>query len=948
MRIKHLIIGIFSVTIGLSGLVMLFSDADMQQYQPRKNSSRLKTGGIHGAIEWLNMRRANPATGKVDISDVFAAEEQVNHLNKMNKDAASALNWIEMGPENVGGRTRAILVDRNNPTTIFAGGVSGGLWKSTNEGISWYPVTCYADTNSTGGSGEVVVNMIVTSLCQAPNGDIYFGTGESFMGSSGAFHGQGIFKSNNGGASFFRLTSTWDNSDAKTTFYYVNEIAADPNNSSRIFAATVKGLRVTTNGGVSWENPVPSEGGRTAEDVKVGKNSCVIVSYVGPFHFICRSDNGNTGTFVKDTISLSARRQELAIAPEDENYMYCQIAKSDGSMLGVYKSTDKGVNWVLLGTPGTDFNILGNQGEYDNVIAVYPNNKNKILCGGQFSLWMYDSGWKAVSFWSLPDYFSLFVHADHHAITFHPSNPEILYIGTDGGIFRSATGGDSYLGMNKKYNVTQFYTVGFSGDGRVIGGTQDNGTQYCNPVGYQPKNFTEVKGGDGGYCEISTLRPEVYFGTTYYGQLGRSEKPGEFIVDEFFDTKFLAEHTSVGSPSEAAFVTPILLWESYNDSLSADSVVFRADRNYTAGEVVHARSKMNNRDLVCTLPRPLLKDCTILVQDKFQAVLAIGMNGLVWITRKPLNFSYSQAPWFPINPKSMNVGMIYAMAFSKDGNYIFYTDGYFLYRSSNLNYSRTPEQMDATKATCNIKSEAVSSFNGVITSISVDPNNPGNVIVTIGGYNDSGGKVYYSTNATATASSVTFTAKDNFLFPVYASLILQSDYKKVMIGTEYGIYVSDDITANPVTWTTQSSLGNVPIFMIRQQTIKNSWLTGVTNNGFIYVATHGRGIWRCEDFKGTADGIEDNAATSKSLQNISVYPNPAHGSTNVSLKLEKSSDIMLNIYDLQGKLVKTLNLKDQGAGNHNYPINISDLGQGNYFLNAVTGEGKSVLKFIVY
>lgn len=938
MKIRYLLISTFSVAIGLCGLILLFSSTTVQKYQPRDNKISKEIGGIDGAIEWLSQRRVNPLTGKIEFADVLAAEEQISRLRNTSKEAQSALSWIEMGPDNIGGRTRAILVDKNNPKTIFAGGVSGGLWKSTNEGISWAQVSCTGDNNSTGIDGtDIITNIIVSSICQTPNGEIYFGTGESFMGGSG-LQGQGIWKSSNGGASFSRLASTWNDAASKTAFSFVNELAADPNNSNRIYAATVQGLRMTTDGGTTWVNPVPLAGNLGAEDVKVGRGGAVIASYTGAFHYIYRSTNGNVDSFVKDTVSTSANRQEFAFSPEDENYVYCLASKSNGNMLGVYKSVDKGATWSVLGNPGTStFNILGNQGTYDNVIAVFPNDKNKIICGGQSNLWIYNQAWEAVSEWSISEMSSAYVHSDHHVITFHPTQPNTFYVGTDGGIFKSNDGGHVYTQLNKKYNVTQFYAVGFSGDGRVLGGTQDNGTPYCDFTGNTSKTFTQVRGGDGGYCEISTLVPEITFATIYYGSLGRGDAPGQF-----FDGGF-EPNPNPG----ASFITPIALWESYNDSLSTDSVKFKADRNYSAGDVVHVMSKMNKRDLVCTLSKPLLKDSTIQIQDKFQAVLAIGMKDNVYITRKPLDLSTAIPAWYPTGSTS-GKGIVTTLAFSKDGNYIYFTTGYNLYRSSNINYSRTAAQMNGFATSCTIRTEKIADFNGIVTSIAVDPNNGNNVIATLGGYNNSGGKIYYSNNATWDAPYVTFTAKDNFVFPVYASLILLDDYKKALIGTEYGIYGTDDITAATPVWTNQNgSMGNVPVYMIRQQTIPNNWITGVKNNGYIYAASFGRGIWRCETYKGPV-GIEDNMASVKALQTLTVYPNPAQGNTHVSLELSKASDITLNIYNMQGKMVKTLTLQRQGIGHHSYPINISELEKGNYILNAISNGQKATTKFMIY
>lgn len=950
MNIKYLLLGVVVVVLCGSGLIFIKSENNVSKYHTRNSFSKFEINGIQGASEWLNARRVNHKTGRIDLADMENAMAQAKSFR--NDSKASDMQWSELGPDNIGGRTRAILIDKDNTNLIFAGSVSGGLWKSTTGGSSWVQVPLSGDANSTGIDGnDIISNLAISSMCQTTNGDIYVGTGEWFYHPEGkiggGIWGQGIWKSTNHGASFTKISSTWSDADSKQTFIAVNKLAADPTDPNKIYAATFQGLRITTNAGSTWDNPIPSEGNNIAEDVKVGKNGVVVVSIIGVSsnHYAYILDNG---TYVKRIVATGAGRQEFAISAQDDNYIYCLISKPyDAGTLGIYRSTDKGVTWVSIGSQGAGFNILGTQGSYDNVIAVYPNNKEKVICGGQLNLWTYSStnGWSAISNWAVPELSSTYVHADQHAITFHPTNPDILYVGTDGGISKSNDGGVSFITLNKQYNVTQFYAVGFSGDGRLIGGTQDNGTQYTDFSQNTHKAFWEVKGGDGGYCEMSTLIPDATFATTYYGSLGRSDVPGSFIEDGYGPV----------TTDVAAFVTPIALWESYNDSLSGDSVKFKADRNYSAGELIHAKSKMNLRDLTFTLAAPLLKDSTIYVQDKFQSVLAIAMNNRVWITRKALDFTVAPAPWYPISANSNPArGMVNTLAFSKDGNYIYFATDYHLYRCSNLNYSRSAKQMnaDTTAGLCKIVTQKIQSFNmawGFITSITVDPNNSENVVVTLGGFNNTGGKVWYSTNAaTSTSTDNNFTSKDNFLFPIYSSLVLWNDSKKVVIGSEYGIYSTDDITAATPVWSDQNNtMGNVPVFMLRQQIIPNNYITGVQNHGVIYAATHGRGLWKCESNKGPV-GVEKSQIAAVELSNVMVYPNPAHMNTHIALELSKAADVTLNIYDIQGKLVKTLTLRNQGEGKHSYPINISELGKGNYILNAISRDNKVVSKFLVY
>ena len=151
--------------------------------------------GFKGAIEYLHRLKANQ-NGEIPIEAVINARKQVEARRGSRSSALNTtLLWTEMGPDNVGGRTRAILIDKDNPNLIYAGGVSGGLWKSTNAGLTW---------NIIPGTDQLEFSGVV-SICQSSNGDIYFGTGEGATSNMGgnsngasAFIGGGIYKSSDG------------------------------------------------------------------------------------------------------------------------------------------------------------------------------------------------------------------------------------------------------------------------------------------------------------------------------------------------------------------------------------------------------------------------------------------------------------------------------------------------------------------------------------------------------------------------------------------------------------------------------------------------------------------------------------------------------------------------------------------------------------------------------
>lgn len=998
MKTKHLFAGSIIGIIILTVILTVANNKNEGVYTPRGNFKN-SNYSAEGMIKWMHERKADLITGEIDIADVEKARVQVEQMMSNKGTSAFNLSWDELGPDNQGGRTRALLIDKDNNDIMYAGGVSGGLWKSTTGGLSWAKISDTYDCNT------------IVSICQAANGDIYFGTGESFSSNDGTdlntgVSGQGIWKSTDG-TNFTRLESTWSSTDGviQATFCYISDLAAHPTNEYKIYAGTNRGLLVTEDGGATWTNVLVSgqvEINSPVTDIKISPSGFVIAS-IGNCCFI--SNSGGVGTFIKKSDDATENiwpaqypdwkfsRLEFAIAPSNENYIYCLVAADTlispmpnqqyrrGVFANIYISHNKGVTWTKLfsESPGENFDIFGgnNQGKYDNVIAVYPNNPDKILIGG-VDLWKWEVGStvERISLWQEFAY-PYFVHADQHAIVFHPKydgvNNKTIFFANDGGVFRSLNGGSTFQEINKLYITTQFYSVGFSGDGRVAGGTQDNGTKYIDFLGNTAKTAVEITGGDGGGCAFSMLNPDAIFTTIYHGQLRRSNERGDNIDDNVYNN-YLKNSQQIGTDYEP-FVTQIALWESFYDPLSCDSIEFEADRNYAVGEVLTIPSAIFQRPIYHTITASdvapydsLYEEDILKVQDTYQAVLAVGLNGNVWITRHPFDFSNPPEWWPIIDTGVVPCNMITALAWAKDGDYLYAADHNNqtgtsrIFRLSNIMTSRTDDQMNAydlnysTQLT--IHTQQIGTFTyQLVTDIAVDPSNPNNVIVTLGNYNHSD-YVFFSSNAATTNSTST---SSNFIsiqgnlpeMPVYTAVINWDDSRKVIIGTDFGVFATDDITSTSVTWTAENNgLGIVPVYMIRQQTTSNFWASGnsgVTNHGILYAATHGRGLFKCETLRSplAVEEVNDNTNISI-LGNILVYPNPASNIANVQFKLHKASDVDIKVYDLNGRLVIKDFKSKLCSGEHTYPITTRYLDKGTYII-CLTSEGnKSTGKFIVH
>jgi photosystem II stability/assembly factor-like uncharacterized protein len=424
--------------------------------------------------------------------------------------------WESLGPGNVGGRTRALLIHPTTPNVMYAAGVAGGVWKTTNAGARWEPLT------------DLMANIAVACLAFDPNNPntIYAGTGEGFFNGN-AVRGAGIFRTVDGGTNWSPITAT-----GTSDFHYVNDIVISKANSQRIYAGTRTGIWRSLDGGGTWEKVLNYTDGCLDLVIRTDQMTDYIFAACGTFgggEIFRNTDASGAGTWTSVLKESGMGRTSLAIAPSNQNVVYAAAASTlsgtfrDG-LHAVFRSTNSGeagswnaqvrnnnplkLNTILFTNPlgafrsecGIGANSFVNQGWYDNVIAVDPLDETKVWVGGIDLFRSDDSGvnWGLASYWwpepSTPQY----AHADHHIIAFHPqynggSNKQ-MFVGTDGGVYRTddaravvATGITAacnpaansvrWTSLNNNYGVTQFYHGAVFPDGkRYFGGTQDNGT----------------------------------------------------------------------------------------------------------------------------------------------------------------------------------------------------------------------------------------------------------------------------------------------------------------------------------------------------------------------------------------------------------------------------------------------------------------------------------------
>ena len=439
----------------------------------------------------------------------------------------ASVDWDEHGPDNVGGRTRAVMFDPNDSEgkKFWAGGVTGGLWFTDDITASeplWNKIDDFWD------------NIAVSCIADDPvNPQIFYvGTGEIY---SGASRGFGIWKTTNAGVTWTRLTST-------ENFLWVNDIvvrnesgvavvyvAAGDKYYQGVWHNGTEGLLRSTNDGATFTPVWSGEHPNQPSDLEIDANNNIWAgtrnnSWGSGGGQILKSSDGTTWSTVYTTDD--ANRMELACAPSDANVVYAVGSGGSGDNdIGVFvKSTDGGTTWppvtIPLNTSGKHF--TRGQAWYDLILAVDPNDENTLYAGGIDLHKSIDGGntWNQISHWY--GGFELdYVHADQHSFAFRPGNPNTVVFGNDGGLHMTTDAGDHFTAKNSGYNVTQFYSCALhpnAGEYYFLAGSQDNGTQQFDSAGID--STKEVTGGDGAFCFIDQMDPALqitsYIFNNYY------------------------------------------------------------------------------------------------------------------------------------------------------------------------------------------------------------------------------------------------------------------------------------------------------------------------------------------------------------------------------------------------------------------------------------------------
>jgi uncharacterized protein (TIGR03437 family) len=435
-----------------------------------------------------------------------------NSLNLSLAAILDAANWTSIGPQPTdggstyvtAGRVNAVAIDPRNNNTVYIGAAEGGVWKTTDGGVSWTPLT---DNQASLASGAIVID-------PAHPDTVYVGTGEENFAQD-SYYGAGILKSTDDG-------NTWTNIVGPFLRATIGGLAISPKDSNVLLCSSNLGIYRSSDGAATWTQVLAGTGTSVLFDPTNGDIAYSALGNIrgNAVNGVYRSTDGGqtwtllTGSGANALPTANVGRIEIAIAPSTPTTLYVGIQQSPpstaGNLLGIYKTTDSGATWNDLNAPDICASVA--QCWYDMTIRVHPTNPDLVFAAGSLSIMRTMDGgvtWNQLSFIG-PN--QVQIHVDEHYLAFTPDGNK-LYIGNDGGMYSTTDVTNSVVSwteLNDNLAITQFYpglSIHPSNASIAFAGAQDNGTQRYGGI----TNWSYVTCGDGGFTAIDAALPGVAY-----------------------------------------------------------------------------------------------------------------------------------------------------------------------------------------------------------------------------------------------------------------------------------------------------------------------------------------------------------------------------------------------------------------------------------------------------
>lgn len=880
-------------------LILLLSPAYQEQHESpiRLHESRNATGTqenpqARAEFEFSQIR--NPKTGTVPENirhKEIMFSEQHPFRATLRKSGTVDEDWELAGPFNVGGRTRAVALDVQNENMILSGGVSGGIWKSTNGGASWIRTSAPENRNS------------ITTLAQdtrdGKENIWYYGTGEllgnSSRGGGAPYRGDGLLKSIDSGESWVQLSSTKDADPSSfgSQFQYIWRIVTNDKrkDADELFAAAYGGILRSEDGGDTWSvvlgeplNNLPPEADLNKSIApfytEIAKNSNGHF-YASLSHFTSAEDidyskagfywssDGNQWFNISPPEFHFVSLARTVISAEG-NYAYFFSSLGDSTFLLRYEFSDTSV----LGTPaGIWTNLsenlpnfegiakLDTQRGYNMMIRLNPDHPSMIFLGGT-NLYRSMDGFESTENTTLiggyedAEDIKLYAshHPDQHEILFFPSNSNQILSANDGGLYvtkNSSASRVSWYTLNNGYVTSQFYSVNIPKhevNNTITGGLQDNGSLIITSNN-ENASWTKVFGGDGAYTAAA---PQGI----YYVSAQNSEIFRLVLNANFNELTFARVDPTDGASrtdSEYLFINPYVL-DPNNPNimyLTGGNAIWR---NHNLAQIPSGSQETTdvNWDLLNT---------TILTDGS----------------------------------------IITALEVTNDSKYLYYgtnNSGLFRLENSAIKGSETKEEIQQSNAP----------KNAYVSCIAANPENGSEILTIYSNYETQ--SIFHSSDAGKAFENVSGNLEE---FPDgsgngpsvrWAEIVPLNVGTRYFVGTSTGLYSTDRLDGASTTWVKESpdKIGKSVVKMMDYRPL----------DGRFVVATHGNGVFRT-----TIDEFKQINPLNRQGEKFSVahsYPNPFSNTIYIEFKISKTQHVRVDIFDMFGKHIRNLLLGSQYAG----------------------------------
>lgn len=702
--------------------------------------------------------------------------------------------WRSVGPDRVGGRINAIAIHPQRPNTIYIATAGGGVWKTTDEGRSWTPLTDF---------NLPVMSFGALTVDPVSPDTLYGGTGEPNFRvpefGANSFDGRGAFKSADGGA-------TWEPlGDLDTPA--ISRIVVDPANPQRMFVcgslagrgsnAEKLGVFVSTDGGRTFQNTLPNVSVSDLDIAASGSTLTVFAAAGDPYGhaqsgiYVSKS-GGAPGSWQRiDQLPHGATigRTTVAVAPRKPSVVYASFMDAPfGGLQSTHKSVDGGATWTQLPT----FDYCTFHCWNDMFLRVDPADpKGNIVFAGGVDVWRSKDGgssWKNLtkSYSNRPK-----THPDQHALAFAPvagKKSAKVYVGNDGGFFVTADTGKTFAVRNNGLAITQFQTLArdWATPEGLIAGAQDNGTRQTETGA--PASWQFIFGGDGSYCAVNSQNPDTFYVSYQYLNLFRTEDRGQTF-------QRVRSGAVAGSERDTRVYTREEIARETTEERLAEAFEGAARRGANSSRIgFYAPFVLDPRD-----PDVLFAGTEQVLRTINHGAMLLPISGD--LTAGGVISAITVAP---SRSSTLWVG-------SSDGEIHVSTDARF----PEPHFTRVRDERMG---------------RGPVASIAVASNDPKKAVAVFSKYGD--GHVWLTQDSGATWVNIDSNLPD---IPVSAVLFDNRDESQqtIVIGTDLGVFISTNLGA---TWLVLGEgLPAVAVMALVQDESTRIW-----------AATHGRSIFRLE------------------------------------------------------------------------------------------------------